>query len=247
MSMNASTAAPGSRGVPAARAPRNFRATASSCRTLPQVNERRNDPSVDGARMPPNTSAMAPCRSTSMSSMLSAPAAMPATRQGIFRPGFTPVRLVIWTCSRTRSARPHRWARAMTGTRPARDAQGSPVSTIFHGLPVFEVVNLFGYDAGTLGNHDFDYGWMQARKFIEIANYPIVSSNVVGAEGQLFTPKPYVIVNVNGLRVAVIGAMTDELKTLTTPKSMEQWHTTPVLATARKLAPEQIGRASWRE
>ena len=36
-------------------------------------------------------------------------------------------------------------------------AQGSPVSTIFHGLPVFEVANLFGYDAGTLGNHDFDY------------------------------------------------------------------------------------------
>jgi 2',3'-cyclic-nucleotide 2'-phosphodiesterase (5'-nucleotidase family) len=117
-------------------------------------------------------------------------------------------------------------------------AQGSPVSTIFHGLPVFEVINLFGYDAATLGNHDFDYGWMQARKFIEISNYPIVSCNVVGANGELFTPKPYVILNVNGLRVAVIGAMTDELKTLTTPKSMEQWHTTPVLAAARKLAAE---------
>jgi 2',3'-cyclic-nucleotide 2'-phosphodiesterase (5'-nucleotidase family) len=117
-------------------------------------------------------------------------------------------------------------------------AQGSPVSTIFHGLPVFEVANLFGYDAGTLGNHDFDYGWMQARKFIQISNYPIVSSNVVGAKGQLFSPKPYVILNVNGLRVAVIGAMTDDLKTLTTPQSMEQWHTTPALATARKLAAE---------
>ena len=47
-------------------------------------------------------------------------------------------------------------------------AQGTPVSTIFHGLPIFEVANLFGYDVGTLGNHDFDYGWMQARKFIQI-------------------------------------------------------------------------------
>ena len=101
-------------------------------------------------------------------------------------------------------------------------AQGTPVSTIFHGLPIFEVANLLGYDVGTLGNHDFDYGWMQARKFIEISNYPIVSSNVVGAEGQLFTPKPYVILNVNGLRVAVIGAMTDDLKTLTIPAAMEQ-------------------------
>jgi 2',3'-cyclic-nucleotide 2'-phosphodiesterase (5'-nucleotidase family) len=116
--------------------------------------------------------------------------------------------------------------------------QGSPVSTIFHGLPIFEVANLLGYDAGTLGNHDFDYGWMQARKFMEVANYPIVSSNVVGTEGQLFAAKPYIIVNVNGLRVAVIGAMTDELKTLSVPSIMQQWHTTPVLETARKYAAE---------
>src|SRR5689334_25357516 len=33
-------------------------------------------------------------------------------------------------------------------------AQGTPVSTIFHGLPVFEVANLLGIDAACLGNHD---------------------------------------------------------------------------------------------
>src|SRR5262249_42191150 len=88
-------------------------------------------------------------------------------------------------------------------------AQGTPVSTIFHGLPVFEIANRLGFDAGTLGNHDFDYGWMQTRKFVEISTYPTVSCNVVGADGKLFTPHPYVILTVNGLRVAVIGAMTD--------------------------------------
>ena len=117
-------------------------------------------------------------------------------------------------------------------------AQGSPVSTIFHGLPVFEVANLLGLDAGTLGNHDFDYGWMQARKFLTVANYPIVSCNIVGAEGQLLDPKPYVILTVNGLRVAVIGAMTDDLKTLTVPAAMGEWHTLPVVETARKYARE---------
>ena len=121
---------------------------------------------------------------------------------------------------------------------PAMSPRARPVSTIFHGLPIFEVANLLGYDVGTLGNHDFDYGWMQTRKFMQIAKYPIVSANVVGAEGQLFAAKPYVILNVNGLRVAVIGAMTDELKTLTIPAAMEQWHTTPVLETARKYAAE---------
>ena len=61
---------------------------------------------------------------------------------------------------------------------------------------------------------------------------------MVGAEGQLFAAKPYVILNVNGLRVAVIGAMTDDLKTLTIPSTMRQWHTTPVLETARRYAAE---------
>lgn len=115
-------------------------------------------------------------------------------------------------------------------------AQGSPVSTIFHGLPVFEVANLFGIDAATLGNHDFDYGWMQARKFLTVAKYPIVDANIVGAKGELFTPKPYAVLTVNGLRVAVIGAMTDELSNLTIPKAMDSWHTLPVLDTVRRYA-----------
>jgi 2',3'-cyclic-nucleotide 2'-phosphodiesterase (5'-nucleotidase family) len=116
--------------------------------------------------------------------------------------------------------------------------QGSPVSTIFHGLPVYEIGNLFGFDAATLGNHEFDYGWMQVRKFIQTAKYPIVSSNLVGAGGQLFTPQPYVILNVNKLRVAVIGAMTEALPGLSQPQLLGEWHTLPVVATARKYAVE---------
>jgi 2',3'-cyclic-nucleotide 2'-phosphodiesterase (5'-nucleotidase family) len=116
--------------------------------------------------------------------------------------------------------------------------QGTPVSTIFHGLPVFEVANLLGFDAATLGNHDFDYGWMQARKFIETANYPMVSANVVGADNRLFAPRPYVVLNVNHLRVAVIGALTDDMRNLSTPKLMEEWHATPVVATVRRYAAE---------
>src|SRR5690242_14874355 len=38
--------------------------------------------------------------------------------------------------------------------------QGTPVSTIFRGVPVFEIANLFRFDAGTIGNHEFDYGWL---------------------------------------------------------------------------------------
>ncbi len=117
-------------------------------------------------------------------------------------------------------------------------AQGTPVSTIFHGLPVFEIANLLGIDAATLGNHDFDYGWPQTRKFLQTARYPIVSCNLVGGRGQLFTQEPYVILRVNGLRVAVLGAMTQTLDTLTTPQTVQEWHALPVVETVRRYARE---------
>jgi len=121
--------------------------------------------------------------------------------------------------------------------------QGTPVSTIYHGLPVFEIANLFHFDAATLGNHEFDYGWPQVRKFMQVANYPVVSANMVGADGKLFTAQPYVILKVNGLRVAVIGAMTDDLINLTTPESMGEWHAAPVFAAVRKYAAEVRDRS----
>ncbi|MBZ5581956.1 MAG: bifunctional metallophosphatase/5'-nucleotidase [Acidobacteriia bacterium] len=116
--------------------------------------------------------------------------------------------------------------------------QGTPVSTIFHGLPVYELANLFGFDAATLGNHDFDYGWLQTRKFMDTAKYPVVSANIAGAGDRLFASRPYVILAVNKLRVAVLGALTDDMKTLSTPKLMQDWHTLPVVATVRKYAAE---------
>jgi 2',3'-cyclic-nucleotide 2'-phosphodiesterase (5'-nucleotidase family) len=121
--------------------------------------------------------------------------------------------------------------------------QGSPVSTIFHGLPVFEIANLFHFDAATLGNHEFDYGWPQVRTFINVANYPLVSANMVDADGRLFTAQPYVILKVNGLRVAVIGAMTDDLVNLTTPQLMGEWRAAPVFARVKKYAAEVRDRS----
>jgi len=55
---------------------------------------------------------------------------------------------------------------------------------------------------------------------------------------QLFAAKPYVILKVNGLRVAIIGAMTDSLDSLTTPPLLQQWHTIPVVETVRRYARE---------
>jgi 2',3'-cyclic-nucleotide 2'-phosphodiesterase (5'-nucleotidase family) len=64
-----------------------------------------------------------------------------------------------------------------------------------------------------------------------------VSANIAGAAGELFT-QPYVILNVNGLKVAVVGAMTDTLKSLTFAKLIEPWHTVAMVDTVRRYARE---------
>ena len=90
---------------------------------------------MDGARIPSNSELIAPCRSTSMSSMLSAPAAIPATRQPTFTSAFAPHASPIMTLPRTSAARPARSARPTTGTRPARDTRfaSSKHAEIFSG------------------------------------------------------------------------------------------------------------------
>ena len=116
--------------------------------------------------------------------------------------------------------------------------QGTPVSTIFRGVPVFQIANLFRFDAGTLGNHDFDYGWQTAQQFLKIARYPMVSANVVDDSHRLIGRKPYVILKTNGVRVGVIGAMTADLDHLTTPKTRGPWRALPVVDAVRRYVPE---------
>jgi 2',3'-cyclic-nucleotide 2'-phosphodiesterase (5'-nucleotidase family) len=121
--------------------------------------------------------------------------------------------------------------------------QGSPVSTIFKGLPVYEILNLLRFDVGTFGNHEFDYGWQQAKKFVDTGTQATVLANLVDAKGGSFLPLPYVVLPVNGLRVAVIGLITADMKDLSTPALMGPWQVTPVYQAAQRYASEARKKA----
>jgi len=121
--------------------------------------------------------------------------------------------------------------------------QGSPVSTIYKGLPVFEIVNRFGYDAATLGNHDFDYGYQMIPQYLRTARFPIVCANVVNEQGRLITARPYLIKNVKGIRVAVIGAVMGTLRNYATPERLDGWRALPAVETVQKYAREALVRA----
>ncbi len=121
--------------------------------------------------------------------------------------------------------------------------QGSPLSTIFEGKPIYEIVNLFGIDASTLGNHEFDYGWKMVREFIRIARFPIVSCNIVEGDRGLLADRPYVVLDAKGIRVAVIGVLTDKLASMASQERLGPCRALPMIETLRKYAVEARGRS----
>ena len=87
--------------------------------------------------------------------------------------------------------------------------QGTPVSTIFYGTPIFHVMNASAYDFAVLGNHEFDNGTAYIREFREIASFPLLSANVL-ERGRLVADAPTALVDVDGVRVGIIGITTSD-------------------------------------
>ncbi len=121
--------------------------------------------------------------------------------------------------------------------------QGSPVSTLFEGVPDYGIANSLGIDVNCLGNHEFDYGWRKIGDFLRIANFPTVSANAVDASGNRLVNPPYVILNAGGMRIAVIGALLETLAGNTTLDRLGPYHAAPVVETLRPLVAEAKQRA----
>jgi 2',3'-cyclic-nucleotide 2'-phosphodiesterase (5'-nucleotidase family) len=115
--------------------------------------------------------------------------------------------------------------------------QGGPVSSVFRGVPIYEIANLLGLDVSTLGNHEFDYGWKTIVEFREAALFPIVSANVVGEGGKLLADAPLAVREINGVRVAVVGLLTADLPHLVVPSNIGPWRVEPVVETLRRVVP----------
>ena len=85
-------------------------------------------------------------------------------------------------------------------------SQGSPYYNMFKGEVEVKLMNEMGYDAGTIGNHEFDFGLDNMARLFRIANFPIVCANY-GVKGTVLEGivKPYVILEREGVKIGVFG------------------------------------------
>ncbi|MBP1589039.1 MAG: bifunctional metallophosphatase/5'-nucleotidase [Kiritimatiellae bacterium] len=122
-------------------------------------------------------------------------------------------------------------------------AQGTLESSYSHGLRMVEAMNLMRYDAVGIGNHEFDWGVDEASATVARFSMPVVSANLLTADARVEEPlfpnvRPYIIKEVGGLRVAIVGLTTPNLPHWVPGFAEVGLRTEDSVATLERLLPE---------
>jgi 5'-nucleotidase / UDP-sugar diphosphatase len=117
--------------------------------------------------------------------------------------------------------------------------QGDNWANLFQGNSVIELMNLMGFDAMVLGNHEFDFGVPRLRHLISRAKFPFLAANVAG----LPPLRPFIIKDLAGVRIAIIGVVTDETPITTHPHNVAGLKFGSPGAALKKCLQELQGRA----
>jgi len=98
--------------------------------------------------------------------------------------------------------------------------QGTAYGSLDKGETILKLMNAAGYDAATLGNHEFDYGMAGTMQAIEWAEFPYLSCNFYhekdGVAGESVLDS-YKVFEIGGVKVAFVGITTPESFTKSTP------------------------------
>ena len=97
--------------------------------------------------------------------------------------------------------------------------QGTPYFNLYGGELEMKLMTAMGYDAATMGNHDFDNGLEGFHKQLPHAKFPIISSNYDFSNTLMNkSTVPYQIFHKGGIKIGVL-AVGIELKGLVEPKN----------------------------
>jgi 2',3'-cyclic-nucleotide 2'-phosphodiesterase (5'-nucleotidase family) len=92
------------------------------------------------------------------------------------------------------------------------DLQGTPMTSValrdsLRANPIVAAMNAIGYDAGVIGNHEFNYGLDYLNRAIGQSKFPFIAANVYKTDGH-HAYAPSVSVTRAGVRVGIVGGTT---------------------------------------
>ncbi len=94
---------------------------------------------------------------------------------------------------------------------------GTTMSSAFRGRADIEAMNLIGFDAMNLGNHEFDFGIDYMNTLEDLAQFPFVSTNLVGIYD--LGVEAAVVKQVGDLRVGILGIAPETLFEVTSAET----------------------------
>jgi 2',3'-cyclic-nucleotide 2'-phosphodiesterase (5'-nucleotidase family) len=129
--------------------------------------------------------------------------------------------------------------------------QGTAASLERRGLMMIDLFNLLGYDAWTLGNHDFDWGPEALEAILDRSESPVVTANLLrggrppgGFDGAWGKVRPWILREVGGFRIAILGLVTPGLTWWLSDETLGGVAATdPVETLARSIAEAKAERA----
>ncbi len=101
--------------------------------------------------------------------------------------------------------------------------QGRPVGSVTKGRAVIEYMNAIGYDAMTIGNHEYDIMDEELMETLEYANFPILSCNIIDKRtGELpWYVVPYRVFERLGVRIGIVGFTTTDTEKMSFPENIK--------------------------
>lgn len=89
--------------------------------------------------------------------------------------------------------------------------RGSVIDSEFMGLSTIELMNALSPDVSTVGNHETDYGIAHLLFLEKCAKFPIINADLYITLNNARLFKPYLNIEVGGMRVMFIGLLTEEV------------------------------------
>ncbi len=86
-------------------------------------------------------------------------------------------------------------------------ANGTVETSRSKGLKAVQIMNKMGYDATTLGNHEFDFKAANFPSIVAALDFPMLAANFFEQDSQKYPPHilPYTFITKNGVKFALIG------------------------------------------
>lgn len=101
-------------------------------------------------------------------------------------------------------------------------SQGTNLVNYYDGLNAVYFMNAAGYDAVSLGNHEFDFGFEELKAMVNAADFAVLDANILDKT----TCEPYFgankVFSFGKTKVGVFGLDTPEAQTKASPKNVKE-------------------------